>query len=293
MRKNSRLVSAPGCSGIALLLSVCAASGSFAGSCAVVGKEACVLELHGPKAPVASVACTSEPWSRYLRLLPADRFVDSNKDGWWETVVEIALDPARECGCAKLRIHFEDPVRDWSVDIGDSPTNNGWGGDAGTTFHEAELQIHQGLLSVFTASRNQGARGVDPILEWTLPSLGDRYADVEICDQVIEFDMPGGLAGRRPLRFRLQTPNIGVLYSFAPLPGSPGAESAMKKDKGVYVGLNRVVRLSSTGGPSRIGTGVRRVEISLSPLSGRSRETAAHCGRSAIQISSFDAVRLA
>lgn len=200
-------------------------------------------------------------------MLPG-RFVDSNKDGWWETVVEIALDPAKECGCVKLRIHFEDPVRDWSVNVGDSPTNDGYGGDAGTTNYAAEMEVRQGVLSVFTApSSNIGTLRFDKILEWNLPTLGGRHADVEICEQVLVFDMPGAFAGNRPLHWKLQTPTVGVLYSLAPRPGPPGPEGAKKRDKGLYAGFNRVIHEADKAikRPRRVGTGVRRVEITLSP----------------------------
>jgi len=252
-----------------LLAAAAPEAGQSGDSCAAAGSSPCVMELHGPHAPSMSPNCSAEPWSRYLKLTLPGRFADSNKDGWWETVVEIALDPAKECGCVKLRIHFEDPVRDWSVNVGDSPTNNGLGGDAGTTNYAAELQVHKGVLAVFTvASPNLGPIRMDTILQWTLPPLGGRHADLEICEQALVFDMPGAFAGNRPLHWKLQTPIFGLLYSFAPRPGLPGPEGAKKKDKGLYAGFNRVVYgadKATPNSPPRIGTGVRRVEITLSP----------------------------
>ena len=225
-----------------------------------------MIDLHGPRAPSMSPDCSAEPWSRYVKPVLPGRFADSNKDGWWETVVEIALDPAKECGCVKLRIYFEDPVRDWSVDVGDSPTNNGMGGDAGTTNYAAEMQVYRGVLAVFTAaSPNLGTSRMDTILQMNLPPPGGRHADVEICDQVLVFDMPGAFAGNRPLHWTLQTPIFGHLFSLAPRAGLPEPEGAKKKDKGLYTGFNRVVYEADNATEPRIGTGVRRVEITLSP----------------------------
>jgi hypothetical protein len=213
-----------------------------------------------------SPECVAEEWSRYLKFTLPGRFVDSDENGWWETVVEIAIDPAKECGCVKLRIHFEDPVAEWSVNIGDSPTNDGYGGDAGTTNSAAEMYILRSLLSVCTAASPQlGTQRFDRILDWELPALGGRHADVEICDQALVFDLPGAFADDRPLHWRLQTPTIGALYSFAPRAGVSIPESTKKKDKGVYAGFNRVIHEPHREGGSRVGTGVRRVEITLTP----------------------------
>jgi hypothetical protein len=242
------------------------AAGDSGGSCAVAGSSPCVIELHGPQAPKLSANCSAEPWTRYVKLMLPGRFVDSDKNGWWETVVEIALDPSKECGCATIRIEFQDPVAAWSVNVGDSPTNNGFGGDAGTTIYAAEMQILGDLLSVFTAgSPNLAAPRFDGILQSSLPLLGGKHVDLEICDQVLVFDMPGGLVGGRPIHWRLQTPASGLLYSLAPRPGHAGTEGANRKDRGIYAGFNRTVTEGDPGRSARIGTGVRRVEITLAP----------------------------
>jgi hypothetical protein len=253
----------------ALLAAINATAAPSSGACAVAGGAPCVIDLHGPHAPKLSANCTTEPWSRYLRFTLPDRIADSNKDGWWETVVEIALDPAVECGGANFRIHFEDPIDEWSVNIGDSPTNNGLGGDAGTTNDSAELQVCEGLLSVFTAATpNMGTLRFDRILDLNLPPLGGKYADVKISDQSLSFDMPGVLAGHRPLHWKLQTPIFGLLYALVPRAASSGPEGARKKDKGIYAAFNRVVfeadKTTETRA-TRVGTGVRRVEITLTP----------------------------
>ena len=172
------------------------------------------------------------------------------------------------CWCI-IRIHFEDPVHDWSVNVGDSPTNNGLGGDAGTTDFAAEMQVMESILQVFTiASPRLAAKRMDTILEWNLPPLGGRHADLEICDQTLAFDMPGAYAGDRPLHWKIQTPVFGLLYSLAPRPGPAAPEGAKKKDRGIYAGFNRVVYEADKATEKRkprIGTGVRSVEITLSP----------------------------
>jgi hypothetical protein len=238
-----------------------------AGPCAVAGREPCSLDLHGPGAPKLSANCTVEPWSRYVQLVTPDGIVDSNRDGWFEAVVAIGLEPARGCGCVKFHIEFEEPFDHWTLDIGDSPTNDGYGGDAGTTPNEAEMQIDQKVLTVLTASRNRGRRGVESLLEWDVSMLAGHSADIEICDQFLAFEAPGVLAGNRPFRWKLQTPIEGLLYSFTPRPGAPHAMADGKsKDKGLYAGFNRVIYIPEPPRKfPRIGRGVRRVELALSP----------------------------
>jgi hypothetical protein len=80
--------------------------------------------------------------------------------------------------------------------------------------------------------------------------------------------MPGAVAGERPLHWKLRTPLFGHLYSFAPRSGLAGSEVANKKDNGLYAGFNRVIYEAEKPTPtrtSRISTGVRSVEITLSP----------------------------
>jgi len=225
-------------------------------ACAVAGGKPCIIDLHGSTAPRLSRECTSEPWSRYLRPVLPGKFVDLDENGWWETVVEIALDPARGCGCAQLRIHYAKPITNWTVNLGDSPTSDGYGGDAGTTFDEAELQIQGQTVFVYSASRGEGTPGVGRVLDSPLPPLAGKFLDVEVCDQQVLLEVPGGLAGGGPYRVKLSASVLGGLFAFARPDGGTG------KDRGLYAAFNRVVYLPS-GAQRRIGTGVRRVELRL------------------------------
>jgi hypothetical protein len=64
---------------------------------------------------------------------------NANRDAWWETVLRLTLDPAKGCGCAVFMLTFGDRPEGMTVNLGDSPTNDVWGGDKGSTSHAAEV----------------------------------------------------------------------------------------------------------------------------------------------------------
>ena len=239
-----------------------------AGPCPVTGLKPCVIELHGPGAPSASPSCLAEPWSRFVKLVQPNKFSDSNKDGWYEAVLEVSLDPAKDCGCATFHISYDAPPYFFTVNIGDSPTNDGYGGDAGTTLDAAEMQILGSHLAVFTSGRPRGGTSpIELLYESDLPPLAGRSIDLEVCDQTLGFTLPPGKGNPEPMRWRLQTVYLGLLYSLAraPAPGSTDEKSVPGGNQ-IYAAFNRVIHVKDgAASHGRVGSGVKRVEISLSP----------------------------
>jgi hypothetical protein len=208
-----------------------------------------VLTLSGAARPSASAACTSADWSGLLRFTLPQRFADANADGSWESVLEIRLDPARHCGCARFKVFYGETPSGWTVHLGNSPTNNGHGGDQGTTPEAAELQVLDGRLSVFSAARRQQ---VDRLLDVELPGLAQRVLELEVCNQTLDVRLAPHRRGEEPLRWQLGTLSSKLLLAFGPAP--------------LYASFNRVVhQLGAAPSHARMGSGVRRVEISLSP----------------------------
>lgn len=238
------------------------------GPCPVTGVKPCVIDLHGPRAPSVSASCLAEPWSRFLKLVQPNKFSDENKDGWYETVLEITLDPAKDCGCAAFRVFYGAHPHFFTVNIGDSPTNDGYGGDAGTTLDAAEMQILGSHLGVFTSGRPRGGNSaIDLLYESDLPPLAGRSIKLEVCDQTLGFTLPPGKGNPQPMRWRLQTVNQGLLYSLAraPEPGS-SEETPVPGGNQIYAAFNRVIHVKDgLASHNRVGSGVQRVEISLSP----------------------------
>lgn len=219
-----------------------------------------MLILKGPGAPAASSACSSDAWSSRLKFPRSSKWSDSNQDGSWESVIEVRLDPAKDCGCARFKVYYDEPVSGWTVNIGNSPTNNGHGGDEGTTPNAAEVQIAERQLSVFTASRPVPHR-VDKLLDEALPPLGGRTIEIEVCEQALEVAMLPVSGDTSPPKWKLQTLNAKLLFSL-----EPTARPDRDTRASIYAAFNRVIH-RTTGAPShdRDGSGVRRVEISLSP----------------------------
>ncbi len=231
------------------------------GPCPVSGMAPCALVLEGAGAPSASATCAAEPWSKLVRFAQPGRWLDSNRDGSFETVLEIRLDPRRDCGCARLRIEYGASVSNWTVHVGNSPTNNGHGGDLGTAPNAAEVQILERQLHVYTTAQS-ARRLVDRLLDVTLPPLAGRTVELEICEQALGARIAPHSRDPHPPQWRIETQNARLLFSLG-----PADDGAAPVEAGsIYAAFNRVIHVAD-GAPSRerTGSGVRRVEISLIP----------------------------
>ncbi len=166
---------------------------------------------------------------------------DSDGDGWLESVFSINVD--KGCRCANITVEYEGTPSGWTVNIGDSPTNNGFGGDsAGSPDSEAEAQILDQALSVYNSFNpsTDPPGTVDRMFHQEL-ALTNGAAKFVVCDQYLSYGQPHGI---------LWTPAIKRLYA---LP-DPAVGNSL-----IYAGFNRVI----SGPGSRTGSGARRVTISL------------------------------
>lgn len=141
---------------------------------------------------------------------------------------------------AYVKVTYNAPPTGFSVNIGDSATNDGYGGDYATQSNDAEMMVFDQTMSVWgrdgtpaqpllsTANAGLGAGSVATF------NVGDRYAD-----------------------WRLPT---ATSYLYNPwlyaLNGQPDTEGPVNYD--VYAAFNRVIN-----GTYRTGTGVSSVYISL------------------------------
>ncbi|HEV2704913.1 MAG TPA: hypothetical protein VGV59_03255 [Pyrinomonadaceae bacterium] len=166
---------------------------------------------------------------------------DSDGDGWLEAVFTINVD--KGCRCANIAVEYEGTPSGWTVNIGDSPTNNGFGGDSsGSPDSEAEAQVLDQALSVYNSFNPSidPPGTVDRIFHQEL-ALTNGAAKFVVCDQYLSYGQPHGV---------LQTPAIKRLFA---LP-DPAVGNSL-----IFAGFNRVV----SGPGSRIGQGARRVTMSL------------------------------
>lgn len=174
---------------------------------------------------------------------------DSNSNGWNETVLKINLSPAG-CTRACFVVEYEGTPSGWTVNIGDSSTNNGWGGDAATTLQDAEMQIKEdGGLSVFSADVSSDIFG-NPVSPPEAQRLMDQLLRVKdgaikICvqDQFLSWGQPFGY---------LTSPFPHLLYAL-------GTPNDVGDNNTIYAGFNRVI----FGPGERIGAGAAVVKITL------------------------------
>jgi hypothetical protein len=174
-------------------------------------------------------------------ITPSSPPADSNGDGWLEAVFTINVD--RGCRCANIAVEYQGTPSGWTVNIGDSPTNNGFGGDSGIPDAEAEAQVLDQALSVYNfhnPSIPDPPGMVDRMFHQEL-ALTNGAAKFVVCDQFLSYGQPHGV---------LQTPVIRRLFA---LP-DPAVGNSL-----IFAGFNRVV----SGPGTRVGQGARRVTISL------------------------------
>ncbi len=158
-----------------------------------------------------------------------------------------------------------DPV-DYAFSVSDSPTANGWGGDSGTTDHDAEAFLYGAGLHFFsTTDFLHGAFGNNS-------SLGNAHAGgcqtthtVVYHEAGVNVGVLNYAGGGSPLAIR-DTQGFKLDYTKCPGGASDPSrgvscdyEDAARNDEGHwYFGLNRTV-----GSGSRDGTGVKRACVVL------------------------------
>ncbi len=178
-------------------------------------------------------------------LSPMTPSMKADCAGWNEMVVQV--DIPRGCTAATVAVGYEgDPQslaapENWTLNIGDSPTNNGWSGDAATTVHNAELWILNDYLFLANAGNSPGV--IDSPMVYNDLSLTNGGMEFLIKDQFVSWGHPYQVT---------QSPTNHVLFAI-PDTTMPGAE------RSIYVGLNRVIY----GPGSRTGCGLRSAVITF------------------------------
>ena len=142
---------------------------------------------------------------------------------------------------------FDSPSKEWSLNLGDSISNNGWGGDGSTNHHDAEVQILDGRFEIY-ASDAVGSQppfdgGKRFLKSWPEVATGPGTVQFEVADgEVALYDKDG----------RVETFQHNALFA---LKGQPDSEGGVNYD--LYLGVNRVV---SQG---RTGTGISKLELAF------------------------------
>jgi hypothetical protein len=166
---------------------------------------------------------------------------------WYEAHFDInlkppnpATDPART---AYITAEYQGTPYGWTVDIGDSPADNGYGGNDGTAEKAAEVQVVDQTLGVYD-DNTQVYGQVDNMLNQQL-ALTNGSLKFTITDQTLTFGEP---------RTVLATPVTKLLYT---LPDAADPNGPYF----IYAAFNHVIETAV----DRKGCGVRSVTISTGP----------------------------
>jgi hypothetical protein len=163
-----------------------------------------------------------------------------------QTVVQINLDPALGYTKAIFDVTYGSEPTDWTINIGDSPSNDGWAGDGADQSNDAEMQIKGNTLAVYgndyipyyeTTDDSRHILSVPKFIQ-----AGD-FARLEVCDSHLAW-----LSSTAD--DELTSP-----YLYA-LNGQNDGEGSSNYD--IYAAFNRVISNSS-----RSGSGVSTVWITL------------------------------
>ncbi len=157
--------------------------------------------------------------------------------GWYSAVLRLDLRPP--CSEAEIVVEYDKPIA-WTVHIADSPTSDGYGGDAGTTLNHAELWLNQQILWIAT-NRTNGTGDNELVQE----NLDLNYGALKFAvkNQHISWGPPYNV---------VETPGLKKLYA---LPDTLTPSEGYY----IYLGLNRVV----ADFPTRSGCGAQRALVTI------------------------------
>jgi hypothetical protein len=160
-------------------------------------------------------------------------------DGSSFRAVVVQVEVPAQCTGVAVWVEYQGDPEEWTVNIGDSITNNGFGGDAGSlpAGQNAEVEVLDELVRVWSAADNPSE--VDALLTQHL-ALRDGALRFVVQNQYLSWGQQ---------YTALETPDLERLFF---LPSAPVAP----ENRTIWVGLNR-----SVATPSRNGCGARRALI--------------------------------
>jgi len=215
---------------VALSLALAAVAAAPASAQTQCQNYLCYLDLRS-----GGAICPNGQVFPPLELVTDPVVNDGCDGGWWSARVRVNVPP--ECNGVAVWLDYVGEPVDWTLNIGDSATNNGFGGDAGTfpAGQNAEVQILDQTLSVFNAA--SVPEEVDQIALERL-TLEDGGFKLVAEDQFLSWGQPYG---------EVKTPNLGRMFFLSP----------QDDNRTLYVGVNRVIAANT----DRFGCGVRHAFI--------------------------------
>lgn len=166
---------------------------------------------------------------------------DSNIDGANESLSEINFDGP--FGAVEFIIEYEAEYSDWTVNIGDSITNNGYAGDSSTQSNCAEIQIKGNTLSMYGSDYTDRTKTLDGHLH--LEKVSDIISNSNV---VILTVYHNGVEYTGNKKGFYHSPYLFALRSNDDLDG--------KVNNTIFASFNRVIAYAG-----RSGKGVKKVTI--------------------------------
>jgi len=166
--------------------------------------------------------------------------------GFYYATGRITPDPVGgACRSVRIEVLYSGEPEGWTVDICDSHSCNGYGGDGGDTNWAAELEVLHDNFRVYSAQTDEVS--VERIVDAQALSLADSKAEFVIEDQRATLTV--GQVSLVAL-----TPNNEFLFDFNDRSTQYGPPN-----HDIYASFNGVL----TGQADRNGKGARRVRISV------------------------------
>lgn len=167
--------------------------------------------------------------------------------------VVLEIDFSGKYRGAKIFLNYAERPRLWTLDISDSPTGDGYGGDNGTTSNMAETQIHNKQLRIYgnSLSGYMDASANGGLLIKTVENFARKGSrvKVDISDERVEWKS-------KEVKDFIESKFLYTLSGQETLYGA--------QEQKVYVGFNRVV-----AGEFRSGTGLCQATIELYSYDGQ------------------------
>jgi hypothetical protein len=200
-----------------------------------------VLAFLPSNAAADSCEIDLENNSHNCQNITAIRFIESPSGN--KVVICISLDPrTTRFTEATFNIEYKKKAVGWTVNIGDSISNNGFAGDGADQSNDAEMQILDQVLSVYGSDYTApDAR----LLLKSLPVVEGKRASIKLTikNQFLSCGYNG------------QTSELSSQYLYA-LKGQRDDEGAVNYE--IYAAFNRTI-----GSSDRNGSGVRKITVEL------------------------------
>jgi hypothetical protein len=145
----------------------------------------------------------------------------------------------------------------WTVNIGDSPTNNGGGGDSSSTRHDTEAELNGTGVNVYYS--DIGGTGRHTGLANAVATSGCSTLQWTVVQDSLSYDDDGNTADTPRVTAAGSLAAGTHLFDFPPYNEADSEDSSGADADKLYLGLNRTIFTAS-----RSGTGVNRACIFLS-----------------------------